>query len=256
MLPYVDPPVLGLGGAQVSAFSILVLLAGVTGFELVVRRAPRAGLARAEAARLAVWTLLLGFLGSHVFAELTTCPARVREDPRVLLWFWGSLSSLGGMLGGSLGACLAARARRLPGRSTLRFLDLVAFAAPFAWALGRLGCALVHDHPGVVSRHWLAVDFPSGPRLDLGLLELPLHLGLALAFLLLHRCTREGLFLGLFLAIYGPVRFALDFLRIGETRHLGLTPAQLLCAGASLLGLWLCLRARGGDDAGAVTSRP
>jgi hypothetical protein len=47
------------------------------------------------------------------------------------------------------------------------------------------------------------------------------------AFLLLDRKPRPGGFYALsFAAFYIPVRFALDFLRIADTRYLGLTPGQ------------------------------
>ena len=52
-----------------------------------------------------------------------------------------------------------------------RYLDVVAFAFPFAWTLARTGCFLAHDHIGIASTFWLAVRFPEGPHLDLGLIE-------------------------------------------------------------------------------------
>jgi prolipoprotein diacylglyceryltransferase len=48
----------------------------------------------------------------------------------------------------------------------LRLLDTAAFAVPFAAALGRLGCALAHEHPGRLSKSWLAVRYPGGARYD------------------------------------------------------------------------------------------
>jgi prolipoprotein diacylglyceryltransferase len=47
----------------------------------------------------------------------------------------------------------------------------------------------------------------------------------------------DGFFLGLFFALYGPVRFAMDALRIGDVRYLGWTPGQYLAVCATLLGI-------------------
>jgi hypothetical protein len=53
-------------------------LAVLVGYEVAVRRAEFVGLERATAAHIAVWTILGGFVGSHVFEELTYFPWRVR----------------------------------------------------------------------------------------------------------------------------------------------------------------------------------
>jgi phosphatidylglycerol:prolipoprotein diacylglycerol transferase len=243
VIPYVEPPVLRLGVVEVPAFWILLLAAVLAGFELVVRRAESVSLDRAAVAQLGAWTLLFAFVGSHVFSELAYYPAAVKEQPLTLLWFWGSMSSLGGMAGGVAGAALVARRRRMSTSELLRFLDLVAFAAPFGWALGRLGCALAHDHPGIASTHWLAVRFPDGPRFDLGLLECFLFIAISGAFALLARRPRPtGFYLGLFFATYGPARFALDFLRVDEASYFGWTPGQWASAFAAVAGVSILSR--------------
>lgn len=238
MIPYVEEPVLRVGSAGIPAFHFLTTAAAIVGFEIVVRRAPRYGIDRATAATAAAWTLFLGFFLSHVFAEAAYHPERVRENPLLLLVFWGSMSSLGGMLGGVFGGALVMWRKTMSLRHVWAYVDLLCFAAPFGWIFGRAGCALAHDHPGIPSTHFLAVAFPDGPRFDLGLLELFLHVALASAFTLLSRRTLPvGFFTGLYWTIYGPVRFGLDFLRVGETLYCGLTPAQLACAGAGLAGV-------------------
>jgi len=48
--------------------------------------------------------------------------------------------------------------------------DLVASAFPLSWVFGRSGCSLAHDHPGMLSNAWFAVQYPGGGRFDLGLI--------------------------------------------------------------------------------------
>jgi prolipoprotein diacylglyceryltransferase len=63
---------------------------------------------------------------------------------------------------------------------------------------------------------------------DLGLYEL-LYLSLVIvpAFLYWSRQRRpNGFYLASFAALYFPVRFVLDMLRIADARYFGLTPAQ------------------------------
>jgi phosphatidylglycerol:prolipoprotein diacylglycerol transferase len=124
----------------------------------------------------------------------------------------------------------------------LRFVDCLLYALPFTLAVGRLGCALQHDHPGVSSDHWLAVAFPDGPRFDLGLLEFFYTSAMAACFHLLGRRRRpDGFYIGLFFAAYGPVRFVLDSLRVSEARYFGWTPGQYLALLAAGIGVSVLL---------------
>jgi phosphatidylglycerol:prolipoprotein diacylglycerol transferase len=155
------------------------------------------------------------------------------------------MSSFGGMRGGVAGSVVVMRRRGMSADAVWRFVDLVAFAFPFAWLFGRAGCALRHDHIGIASEHWLAVSFPGGARFDLGLLELLATLPIAGLFAVLGRRDRPAPFYtGLFFVLYGPLRFGLDALRVGDARYLGWTPAQALCVAAALAGAGLLLRAR------------
>jgi phosphatidylglycerol:prolipoprotein diacylglycerol transferase len=248
LLPYIPQPTLDLGFYRIEAFVVLVAAAVVTEFQIVMRRAPRHGIAPRTASSLLGWAIGLGLLSAHVFDVVAYYPERLAENPLELLRFWGGVSSFGGMLGGLLGLGLVMRRRGMSAAEQLRFVDVLIFALPFTLAVGRLGCALQHDHPGVSSSHWLAVAFPDGPRFDLGLLEFFYVSGLAALFALLGRRPRpDGFYLGLFFLAYGPVRFVLDALRVSEARYLGWTPGQYLSLVAAAAGAWTLfavLRAR------------
>ena len=109
---------------------------------------------------------------------------------------------------------------------------LVASAFPSAWVIGRLGCAVAHDHPGRASSVWWAVAYPGVPRLGMGLTEAAVTLLLAVVFLWQRRHRRPN---GFFLAsaclhTYAPIRFTLDFSHATDIagayeRYLRLTPA-------------------------------
>lgn len=239
MLPYIEQPVLDLGFYRIEAFPVLVGAALVTEFQIVMRRAPRHGIDRHTASSLLGWAIFLGLVGAHLFDVVAYTPQRLLENPFELLRFWGGISSFGGMLGGLLGVYVVMRRRKMPARDMLRFVDCLLFALPFTLALGRLGCALKHDHPGITSTHWLAVAFPDGARFDLGMLEFLYASLLAVLFALLgRRRWPDGFFIGLFFAAYGPVRFALDALRVSEARYFDWTPGQYLSLAATAAGLW------------------
>jgi phosphatidylglycerol:prolipoprotein diacylglycerol transferase len=241
VFPYIPQPTLDLGFYQLEAFSLLVVAAIVVQFQIVMRKAPGRGIDRRTASSLVGWAIGLGLVFAHVFDVVAYTPEKLLENPLVLLEVWGSLSSFGGMLGGLLGLYVVMRRRRMSAGDMWRFFDVLIYALPFTLAVGRLGCALQHDHPGVSSNHWLAVQFPDGPRFDLGLLEfLYVSLVAALFAWLGRRPRADGFYVGLFFLLYCPVRFMMDALRVSEARYAGWTPGQYLsivaaCGGAAVL---------------------
>jgi phosphatidylglycerol:prolipoprotein diacylglycerol transferase len=254
MIPYVEHPILEIGSYPLQAFRVLALLAIVVQYVIVVRRAPRHGFRSEEASSLVAWATVLGLVSAHVFDVIAYYPERLRADPLELFRVWGSLSSWGGMLGGLTGLGIVAYRRGLGATGVLRFFDLCIYALPFTLAVGRFGCALQHDHLGVPSTHFLAVNFPSGspfggPRFDLGMLEFLYLIPVSLLFCALGRKPRPlGFFSGLFFALYGPARFAMDALRNEDARYFGWTPGQYLCVATTLAGValvtWSLRRAR------------
>ncbi|GAB4362579.1 MAG: hypothetical protein Kow00128_02410 [Deltaproteobacteria bacterium] len=272
MIPFFQQPTLHLGPVTIYAFGVLVAAAMLVGSQVVIRRCRRDGLETGLAMDLIFYTLLAGLAGAHLFAVLAYFPGEIRKNPLLLLKFWENISSFGGIAGSVLGIGLFFRwkAPGLPAAVKWRYLEAIAFAFPFGWAIGRLGCTLAHDHPGAITRFPLGVslatpeareyiryyyeaagrlaDLPDGTVLsgmayhDLGWYEFLYTLLVIIPlFLLLDRRRRPtGFYPALFLLLYAPVRFAFDFLRVSDARYLGLTPGQYgaILAVAAVLLLW------------------
>ena len=244
MFPYIAEPAVQLGGLRITAFQVCVFAAVICGFEVAVRRAERRGWDRNLVLDIVLWSIGLGFVGSHVFDVVAYQSSALRMRPWLLLEVWGSMSSFGGLIGGIAGAIFITRRRKLSWQRVAEFFEICAFAFPFAWIFGRLGCALAHDHIGIETDSFLAVRFPDAPRYDLGLLELLWTLVIAVTVLALDRKPRPaGFFVGLFFLMYGPIRFILDTLRTGDERWLGWTAGQYLSVLATLIGGVLLARA-------------
>lgn len=165
----------------------------------------------------------------------------------VAIWR-GGMSIFGGFLGAGLVAWIWFRRAREP--RWRDFLEATAFAYPLGEAIGRIGCFLIHDHPGIRTDFFLAVNFPDGPRLDHGLLLVLANAALFALFLFLKRRPRPGLFyLPLLLVGWGVTRLVLDFWRAtdlvgSDVRFLGLTPAQYGGAAMVVVGAILLSRRR------------
>lgn len=286
MIPYFEQPSFSLGPLTIHAFGVIVAASVVAGELLYRQRIRTVGLDTEVASGLAWYALICGFLSAHFFAVLFYFPEKVARDPWSLLRLWEDLSSFGGMLGGAIGAVLYLKLKgsHLSRRQKWGYLDAVAYVVPFGWAVGRLACAVAHDHPGRITRFPLAISLESAdarefitgqyrasgrpiPQLstpdglgfhDLGLYEmLLLALVLGPLFFVLDRRriarTREtGFWVGLFCICYGAMRLLLDTMRIADARYFGLTPGQYLAIAMLIVGAGLLLRRERSDPEEAL----
>jgi len=258
MIPYFEQPAWQIGPLSIHAFGVTVAAALSIGITIAGRRFARFGLDPVVGQRLGSWVLLGGIAGAHLFSVLFYFPSKVRDDPWLLLRLWEDISSFGGIFGGLIAALLffAFSSREDVKRGRLEYLDAIAFVFPIGLAIGRLGCAVAHDHPGTITTFPLAVSLKTNAAMDyiggfygaaglplpysastmgfhdLGIYEfLFLSLVVVPLFFLLDRRRRAiGFFMVAFAALYLPVRFCLDMLRVADVRYVGLTPAQWAAA--------------------------
>lgn len=250
MIPFVDVPAVQFIGFRLEPFDLLLGLAFIVGYQLAKRRAKGEGLDATLTGEALFIGIVSGLVGAHLVSILFYFPERLRADPWVLFRVWDGLSSYGAMLGGLAGLVLFLKVKREP---VLPHLDALCFGAVPAWAIGRVGCAIVHDHPGVASNFFLAVRYPVGSVCnagqgasgchDMGLYEV-LFLG-ALSILLYairNRRPFRGFHACLCLFLYAPGRFLLDSLRVVDARYLGLTPGQYISLSLMLASSALLMR--------------
>ena len=222
MIPYFPQPVLHLGPFEIRAFGVLMVTAVLIGGRNMILRAHRMGIPAEQMFRFCFWIFVGGMIGAHVAKTVMDGYPAFAADPTLLFRSSIGIRSLGGISGGFLSGLLWCRIRRLSLFETLRRLDIVAFVTPLAWMFGRLGCALAHDHRGIPSTSWIAVNFPEGPRYDLGLIEFLFLIGLVVLFYVLDRRPRPvGFFFGLYGVVYGGFRIWLDTLHIQPMRFWG-----------------------------------
>jgi len=222
MIPYFPQPVLHLGPFQIHAFGFLAALAVVLGGRVVLLRAHREGIPAEQMFQFCCWTYLFGMVCAVLSKLMLDNFPAFFVDPvhafRTNLGF----RSVGGIGGAFVGALLWCRWKRLSLFETIRRVDIVAYATPFAWMIGRLGCTLAHDHRGLFTTSWIAVQFPEGSRYDLGFIEFLFLIPLTIAFKMLDRKPRPvGFYFGLFGVVYGGFRIWLDTLHAQPLRFYG-----------------------------------
>lgn len=248
MIPYFELPPLQVGPITLHPFGILAGLGTIAGLVYGRAIAQRDFSGGSVFLDMASWVLIPGLVLSHVAAVVSSYPAAGVEPT---LWSYldmrQGMSAFGGLFGGTLGAWLFTRRHRLP---LLPWLDVFSRGFALAFIFGRLGCSIAHDHPGLPSDFFLAMDYPArdgyppGPRHDLGFYELLFWMAF---FPLLHWLGRrrrpDGLIFGLLILVYCPFRFAFDFLRTNDTIYAGLTFSQWIALLVLPVGIWLLRRA-------------
>jgi phosphatidylglycerol:prolipoprotein diacylglycerol transferase len=288
-------PFVGIDESKIAPFHPFGICAAIAFFVLdwaVMKLAVRRGYDRADFRVLVVWLFVLGWGFSWGINALFYNP-----DPGQSRFSLQGFSSTGAIVGATIGAVAWSRlfVRREGGEwkaswrerphALLPLSEVIVGTWPAGWAIGRLGCALIHDHvgrsvaPGTLGS-LLAVGFPrsaddgvhrvfgavhvvtgaSDVRFDLGLLELlvlaPIAVGFALTW---SKKVPIGTYTIVASLVYGPLRFLLDFLRAEEgvtadARHGGLTFAQYWCVAVVGLGLLLLVRQRRGAWSQAASS--
>lgn len=261
--PAFDLPSIGhVEPLTVKPFGTLVAAGVYIGWHLSLRQSRRLGMSVEAMNGFFVWVMCAAFIGGHFFDVLLYHPEQITRAPRLidaladLFFIWRSQSSFGGFMGAVLGLVVWKLVFKV--KDSLPYCDTSGGTFPVGWVFGRMGCTIAHDHPGMRSDLWFAVRYPGGGRFDLGLYEMLLTVPLAITMLLLMRKPRPwGIYIGVMCTYYGPVRFALDFLRANDMRdadprHLGLTPAQWLCSAVLGLGLYMLYRAGVAAERGEI----
>jgi phosphatidylglycerol:prolipoprotein diacylglycerol transferase len=239
---------------SIKPFGTLVALGVYFAAVVAMRRAKQRGHEAKLYSDFVFWAVGTGFVLSHILDAIFYHPDTVKRDPLYLLKIWDGLSSYGGFIGAVVGSLAFGFYHR---RKVLELIDITVSAFPIGWMFGRAGCSVVHDHPGIVSDAWFAVRYPTHGggtigRLDLGLIELVFTIPIAMACIVLWKRNPNrptGYWIALTCLVYAPIRFLLDFLRIGpkevalgaDERYLALTPAQwsaFLMLGTGLYFVW------------------
>jgi phosphatidylglycerol---prolipoprotein diacylglyceryl transferase len=249
VIPYFELPSLHLGPFTLQAFGVFAALGVYVGARIAVQEAVRHHQDPQPLADYAVWGVGAGVVFGHLVHIFLYHPEELSDWRRVLA-FWEGLSSFGGLLGGVVAAAIYFARRRIRFHD---YGDALALGVAPGWGIARVGCFVIHDHPGVVTSFPLAVNFPpraastlgfSGMRHDLGLYDaIALFAFAAVLFALDRRGALRGRLLGLLALMYATSRFFFDTLRAtdvpyADARYLGLTPAQYFCFALWAYGLW------------------
>lgn len=254
-----------VGSLKLQPFGFLVAIGILFGSRIAEWRGERTGVPRQLVADFLIHTVFIGLLLCMIlnvamyepekFVQMGRSIASLFSSGEKIPFPYPGLSSFGGFVGGT---AVAFWYRQKKGVSLLVLGDIFCFAFPFAWVFGRMGCFVVHDHPGRPSDFFLAVANYHGQgiaRHDLGFYEVLWSAVMIPTVLLLGRKPRPwGFFIAFVVLAYAPLRFCLDFLREdvehnGDVRYFGFTPGHYLAFLITLVGVAVAVRVKRGPPA-------
>lgn len=250
-------PSFPLLGRTFTIYPLMALVGMFASGIYACRSAKRAGQNEDDMIVLLLVSSLGVFLGMHLLyglVDISQWPqllAQIHSPAsffQVMATIWGGSVFYGGLLGGILAGAVYLRRK---GRPLDLWASLTAPAIPLFHVFGRVGCFLggcCYGLPsawGFVYRYSPVAEANGVSRFPVQLVEAAWNLVL---FLLLARLQRRGRdrLLPLYLALYAPARFLLEFLRGDAYRgiFLGLSTSQWISLFLFPAALYALLRPR------------
>jgi phosphatidylglycerol:prolipoprotein diacylglycerol transferase len=243
MIPYFQITQFNIGPISIQVWGLMVALGFLIGAFASSWMLKRRGLQTQVVWDLLSWVVVGSIICARLFHVLLYEPNYYFTNPIEIVAIWhGGLSMIGGLIGAAVAGVWFFRRRKL---DVWKYADACIFGLPLGYAIGRIGCFLIHDHPGTATDFFFGVKYSDGVvRHDLGLYHAIDGVVLFLLFLILvKKKAPTGVYVVTFLIWYGTTRFLLDFLRatsgpIVDTRYFGFTPTQYLSLAMVGMGLY------------------
>jgi prolipoprotein diacylglyceryl transferase len=243
--------VIEIGPLTIHFYGIMIALGVIVAVIVTRRRYERFGGSGSMAERVAIWAVVIGFLGAR-FAYVSTHSGEFIDRPWAILFIWeGGLALYGGLFLGTVAVVVLLHRWR---GDIFAFGDAVAVGLPLAQAIGRFGNYFNQELFGTPSDLPWAVEIDSGIAAAAGypgsttfhptfLYESLWNVFITAGIiLLLERRGKlfKGASIAMYLILYGTGRFLMELMRTDTTfRFLGLSRNGWVSAGAVLLGIGL-----------------
>lgn len=254
MIPYIY-----IFGYPLPMYGLLAMLGFALAVVAAMRLAKRHGLPSMDVLFASFYCGIGVILGAKLMYFITMLPKFISNFDKflanpfaVLMYVFGGFVFYGGLIGGALGVVIYCKQFKLP---LSPFMNIAAPAIPLMHGIGRIGCLCAGCCYGMEYDGIFAITFPDNdfthdmsgvPRFPTQLVETTVNL-ILFVFLYLYlrkRKRKDGQALGIYLIVYGIMRFLLEFVRGDMIRGgaAGLSTSQWISIALLPLGIYLVVR--------------
>ncbi len=237
-------------GKEIGYYTLMALIGALAAGFFCYNRAKRKKLDEVKMIFLLLFSMIGVFLGAHFVFGLTNIQyfqlfAMVENFGQfiyVVSMIFGGQVFYGGLLGGIAAGAIYSKITHLDNFGG--YTDCAAPAVPLFHFFGRIGCFLggccygIESEFGFTFTHSLVESANGVRRFPVQLFEAGFNLLLFfLLFIMLKKEKLKGRLFLLYLGLYAPVRFGLEFLR-GDTYRgylFGLSTSQIISLGIMLV---------------------
>lgn len=205
-----------IGRFTVHGYGLMIGLGFLFAVILGSMRAKKIGLSADDFTNIAIWVLVIGFLGGKILFLIVEY-RDFFNDPLSIIKSEGFVV-YGGIITGILAIYVYCKVKKL---EFLRYIDLFATFVPINQAMGRIGCFCAGCCYGRQTDSPIGVVFPEGCLAPAGVKVLPTQLFMAagdfaiFAIMLMYtkKDRKPGQATILYLLLYGVGRFIIEFFR-------------------------------------------
>ncbi|MBU0614096.1 prolipoprotein diacylglyceryl transferase, partial [Patescibacteria group bacterium] len=146
MIPYIELHQFIVFGITLYAWGILVSLGFFVGLLVAKMHAKKHGLDDKKMIDLAFWILLASIIGGRIGHIPYAFEWYLKEPLNIFRMWDGGMSVFGGFIGALFATVIFLKIKKLP---FWGYASSAIFGLPFGLWIGRIGCFLIHDHPGL-----------------------------------------------------------------------------------------------------------
>ncbi len=218
MLPYDQITEIALGPLNIQAWGLMVALGFLVGIWLILYQAKKEGYRREKLLDLVLVIFISSIIGSRIFYVLLFWSEFAASPVDAFKIWQGGMVFYGGFIGAIIGWIIYSKVKKL---NFWKLADWGAPALALGLAIGRIGCHLIRDHPGIPTNLPWGIDYNGIIRHETAMYSVIANL---IIFLLLWFWLRKlklptGYLFAIYLIWYSITRFLIDFVRAYDLPH-------------------------------------
>ena len=171
MIPWFELKVVIFGPITIQVWGFFVAFGIAFSTLMLARRVKKMGIEQESVYDFVLWIILGSMIGARLIHIGLYEPMTYIQHPAEIFKIWhGGLSSFGGFLGAAVAIWFFLKRKGTQWLSGISFKDFSGIATVpllVGWLIGRFGCVMIHDHPGIACNCLLAVNNPDQPFLEL-----------------------------------------------------------------------------------------